>query len=57
VIRGLIQAEGGEFAQSQRSLRTALKLDPNNGNATTLISAIASLAHQPIDTADATPKN
>lgn len=57
VIRGLIQAEGGEFAQSQRSLRTALKLDPTNGNATTLLSAIASLAHQPIDTADATPKN
>ena len=57
VIRGLIQAEGGEFAQSQRSLRTALKLDPNNGNATTLITAIASLAHQPVDTADATPKN
>ena len=57
VIRGLIQAEGGEFAQSQRSLRTALKLDPANTNANTLISAIASLAIQPIDTADASPKN
>jgi Flp pilus assembly protein TadD len=57
VIRGLIQAEGGDFAQSQRSLRTALKLDAANANATTLLNAIASLAHQPLDTADATPKN
>jgi tetratricopeptide (TPR) repeat protein len=57
VIRGLIQAETGEFAQSQRSLRTALKLDPSNGNANTLLNAVASLAHQPNDTADATPRN
>lgn len=57
VIRGLIQAEGGDFAQSQRSLRAALKLDTTNANATTLLNAIASLAHQPLDTADATPKN
>ncbi|HZW05908.1 MAG TPA: tetratricopeptide repeat protein [Phycisphaerales bacterium] len=57
VIRGLIQAESGEFAQSQRSLRTALRLDAGNANATTLLNAVASLASQPLDTADATPKN
>lgn len=57
VIRGLIQAEAGEFAQSQRSLRTALRLDPGNANASTLINAVASLAHPAPETADATPRN
>lgn len=57
VIRGLVQAESGDYAQSQRSLRTALKLDSANANATTLLNAIASLAHQPIETADATPRD
>lgn len=51
VLRGLIQAELGDFAQSQRSLRTAIKLDPNNTNANTLLGSVATLAHEPLDTA------
>lgn len=51
VIRGLIQAEAGEYSDSQRSLRSALKLDPQNGNANQLMTVVAALSQPAPNTA------
>jgi len=51
VIRGLIQAESGEFADCQRSLKSALKLDPQNANAKQMMEVVVSLAQAQPSTA------
>lgn len=49
VLRGLIQAELGQYDDSRKSLVRARRLDPNNTNAQTLITVVDQLAS--IDTA------
>jgi tetratricopeptide (TPR) repeat protein len=44
VLRGIIQAETGQYADSRRSLLNAQRLDPTNRNAQTLIAVVNQLA-------------
>jgi tetratricopeptide (TPR) repeat protein len=53
VLRGLIQAEMGDFTAAKQSLDNAAQLDPRNRNAQALLAAVNQLASQPVQTAGA----